>query len=103
MGVYRTDLRINIYRNQINANGVKNGVDGVGDGDELALIDELDQKRKLLKIVAENPTATQAQYAEQLGVSKRTISRIFATLQEQGILEQQGTRRKVKWTIIEKG
>ncbi len=89
------DLRINIYRGQINANGVKNGVN-------LAVIDALDQNQRLLKIVAENPTATQAQYAEQLGVSKRTVSRIFADLQGQGVLEQQGTRRKAKWVIIEK-
>ncbi len=89
------DLRINIYRDQNNANGVKNGV-------ELAVIDAMDQSQKLLKIVAENPTATQAQYAQQLGVSKRTVSRIFADLQERGVLEQQGTRRKAKWVIIEK-
>lgn len=96
------DLRINIYRGQINANGNKNGIDGVKDGDELAVINEMDHSRKLLKIVVENPTATQAQYAEQLGVSKRTVSRIFAALQEQGMLKQQGSRRKAKWVIIEK-
>lgn len=95
------DLRINIYRGQINASGVKIGANGVKDGNELAIIKEQDQIQKLLKIVAKNPTATQAQYAEQLGVSKRTISRIFAALQEQGILKQQGTRRKAKWVIIE--
>jgi len=95
------DLRVNIYRGQINASGVKNGIDGVENGVELAVIDALSQSQKLLKIVAENPTATQAQYAEQLGVSKRTVSRIFADLQERGILEQQGSRRKAKWVIIE--
>ncbi len=62
------------------------------------MIDALDQSQKLLKKVAENPTATQAQYAEQLGVSKRTIFRMFAILQEQGMLEQQGTRRKARST-----
>lgn len=97
------DLRVNIYRGQINANDVKNGINGVKNGVELAVIDALDQSQKLLKIIAENPTATQAQYAEQLGVSKRTVSRIFADLQERGVLEQQGTRRKAKWVIIEKG
>lgn len=66
------DLRVNIYGGQINANGAKNGVDGMKDG------------------------------AEQFGVSKRTISRIFATLQGQDMLEQQEIRRKAKWIIIEK-
>lgn len=74
------DLRINIYRGQTDVNGVKSGVDGVKNGDERAVMETLDHSQKLLKIVAENPTATQAQYAEQLGVSKRTVSRIFADL-----------------------
>lgn len=102
-------MRINIYRGQTDVNGVKSGVDGVKGGvdgvkndDERAVMETLDQSQKLLKIVAENPTATQAQYAEQLGVSKRTVSRIFADLQEQGVLEQQGTRRKANWIIIGK-
>lgn len=96
------DLRVNIYRGQINANSIQTGTDGVKSGVELAAIGALDQSQKLLKIVAENPAATQAQYAEQLGVSKRTVSRIFADLQERGVLEQQGNRRKVKWVIKEK-
>ncbi len=111
------DLRINIYRGQNNDNNIKNGVnvdansiDGVeigtndikNDVDEVAYTDKVfpDYIQKLLKIIAENPTETQAQYAEKLGISKRTISRIFAELKEQGILEQQGNRRKAKWIII---
>lgn len=31
--------------------------------------------------------------------SKRTVSRMFSLLQELGILEQQGTRRKPKWIV----
>ena len=113
------DLRINIYRGQNNDNNIKNGVnvdansiDGVeigtndikNDVDEVAYTDKVfpDYIQKLLKIIAENPTETQAQYAEKLGISKRTISRIFAELKAQGILEQQGNRRKAKWLIIKK-
>ena len=113
------DLRINIYRKQANDNGAKNGVntainvtDGVDSGvngvkngvDEAAYADKAlsDQVQKLLKMIAENPTETQAQYAEKLGVSKRTVSRIFMELKEQGILEQQGSRRKVKWIVLKK-
>ena len=113
------DLHINIYRGQNNDNNIKNGVnvdansiDGVeigtndikNDVDEVAYTDKVfpDHIQKLLKIIAENPTETQAQYAEKLGISKRTISRIFAELKEQGILEQKGNRRKAKWLIIKK-
>ena len=113
------DLRINIYRGQNNANGIKtgvniddNGIDDVKNGangiktgvNEVTYTDRTlpDHIEKLLKIIAENPTETQAQYAEKLGVSKRTISRIFAKLKEQGILEQQGNRRKAKWIILKR-
>jgi len=93
-------FRINLYRNWNDADNAKPGVigaDGTKSGVEVALNKAPEQVRRLLKIVAENPTATQAQYAAQLGVSKRTISRMFVSLQEQGVLVQQGTRRKANW------
>ena len=108
------DLRINIYRGQvatnnamINANGTKNGADGVkcgvDDGTnsaEVPLNKEQTQIEKLLQIIEKNPSATQAYYAEKMGISKRTISRMFASLQEKGRLVQGGTKRKANWKII---
>ena len=96
------DLRINVYRRQvdannaiINANGTKNGVNyGVE-----VLNKEKVQIEKLLQIIEKNPFATQAHYAEQIGVSKRTVSRMFVSLQEKGILIQNGTKRKSNWII----
>ena len=99
------DLRINIYRGQIDRNSANNatfGADGVKNGTDLALNKESNTVQKLLNMIAENPTATQAWYAEELGVSKRTVSRMFVSLQEQGILVQIGTRRKSNWTIKKK-
>lgn len=99
------DLRINIYRGQNNDIGVNNGVNGVKtDVNDAVYADKNlpDHIQKLLKLIVENPTETQAQYAEKLGVSKRTISRIIVKLKEQGILEQQGSRRKAKWIILKK-
>ena len=57
------------------------------------------QIEKLLQIIEKNPFATQAYYAEQIGVSKRTVSRMFVSLQEKGILIQNGTKRKSNWII----
>ena len=108
------DLRINIYRDQvatnnamINANGTKNGANGVkcgvDDGTnsaEVPLNKEQTQIEKLLQIIEKNPSATQAYYAEKMGISKRTISRMFASLQEKGRLVQGGTKRKANWKII---
>ena len=107
------DLRINIYRGQvdtnnvINANGTKNGANGVEygadngtNGTEVPLNKEQTQIEKLLQIIEKNPSATQAYYAEKMGISKRTVSRMFASLQEKGRLVQGGTKRKANWKII---
>ena len=108
------DLRINIYRGQvdtnnaiINANDTKNGANGVKcgaddgtNGAEVPLNKEQTQIEKLLQIIEKNPSATQAYYAEEMGISKRTISRMFASLQEKGRLVQGGTKRKANWKII---
>ena len=108
------DLRINIYRGQvdtnnaiINANGTKNGANGVKcgsdngtNGAEVPLNKEQTQIEKLLQIIEKNPFATQAYYAEKMGISKRTVSRMFASLQEKGRLVQGGTKRKANWKII---
>lgn len=100
------DLRINIYRTPkaansamnnatINANGTENGVNNVN----VMITKEQEQVKKLLDAIEKNPSATQAYYAEQIGVSKRTVSRIFVSLQEKGILMQTGTKRKSNWVI----
>lgn len=104
------DLRINIYRGQVdtnNANSTKNGANGVKcgaddgtNGTEVSLNKEQTQIEKLLQIIEKNPSATQAYYAEEIGVSKRTVSRMFVSLQEKGILVQSGTKRKANWTVI---
>ena len=104
------DLRIIIYRGQvdtnnvINANGTKNGANGVEcgavNGTEVPLNKEQTQIEKLLQIIEKNPSATQAYYAEKMGISKRTVSRMFASLQEKGRLVQGGTNRKANWKII---
>lgn len=104
------DLRINIYRGQvdtnnamINANDTKDGVNDAGNGTngvEVPLNKEQAQIEKLLQIIEKNPSATQAYYAEEIGVSKRTVSRMFVSLQEKGILVQSGTKRKANWTVI---
>ena len=104
------DLRINIYRGQVDtnnaminangANGVKYGADDGTNGTEVPLNKEQTQIEKLLQIIEKNPSATQAYYAEEMGISKRTVSRMFASLQEKGRLVQNGTKRKSDWKII---
>ena len=71
----------------INANGTENGVN-------VMTTKEQEQVKKLLDAIEKNTSAMQAYYAEQIGVSKRTVSRVFVSLQEKGILMQTGTKRK---------
>ena len=104
------DLRINIYRGQndtnnarINAKKTKNGVNDIKngiDGVKISRTKEQVQIEKLLQDIEKNQFATQAYYAEQIGVSKRTVSRIFVSLQQNGVLVQNGTNRKSNWVII---
>ena len=104
------DLRINIYRGQvdtnnakISANSTKDDVNDIENGTndvEVARQKGQTQIEKLLQVIEKNPSATQAYYAERIGVSKRTVSRMFVALQEKGVLVQNGTKRKSNWTII---
>ena len=108
------DLRINIYRGQvdtnnaiINANDTKNGANGVKcgaddgtNGAEVPLNKEQMQIEKLLQIIEKNPSATQAYYEEKMCISKRTVSRMLASLHEKGRLVQGGTKLKANWKII---
>ena len=90
------DLRINIYRGQVDtnnakiiANSTKDDVNDIENGTndvEVARQKGQTQIEKLLQVIEKNPSATQAYYAEQIGVSKRTVSRMFVSLQEKGIL-----------------
>lgn len=90
------DLRINIYRGQVDTNNAKisaystkddvNDIENGTNGVEVARQKGQTQIEKLLQVIEKNPSATQAYYAEQIGVSKRTVSRMFVSLQEKGIL-----------------
>ena len=94
---------INAISAIFSAIGVNYGVIDNGNstnGVEVPLNKEQAQIEKLLQIIEKNPSATQAYYAEEIGVSKRTVSRMFASLQEKGRLVQNGTKRKANWKII---
>lgn len=68
---------------------VERGTNGIG----VAKKTEQTQIEKLLQVIEKNPSATQAYYAEQIGVSKRTVSRMFVSLKEKGVLIQCGSTK----------
>lgn len=87
------DLRINIYRKQNGDNVTKDVTKDV--------INETNEG-KLIALIAENPTITQAKLAKELDVTIRTIKRRLSKLQEEGIVRREGTNRNGSWIIEEK-
>ena len=55
---------------------------------------------KVLNLIKENPSITQAELREKLQVSIVTVKRLMADLQKRGLIERQGSSRKGKWIII---
>jgi len=55
---------------------------------------------KVLNLIRENPSITQAELKEKLQVSIVTVKRLMADLQKRGVIERQGSNRKGKWIII---
>lgn len=55
---------------------------------------------KILSLIRENPSITQAELKEKLQVSIVTVKRLMADLQKRGLIERQGSSRKGKWIII---
>lgn len=49
-------------------------------------------EEEVIKILSENPNSTAESISNELSFSKRTIERIFSTLQEKGILKRIGSR-----------
>ncbi len=65
------------------------------------LSDELteNEKRVLLELIG-NPAIPYDTIVLELGVSRRTVSRIFVSLVDKGYIERVGTNKKGYWKVI---
>ena len=54
----------------------------------------------LLKLIAKNPSITQVQLAEKMGVTDRTIKRKMKSLQEKGLIQRANGKRNGHWEIL---
>ncbi len=54
----------------------------------------------LLKLIAQNPSITQVQLAEKMGVTDRTIKRKMKSLQEKGFIKRANGKRNGHWEIL---
>lgn len=59
------------------------------------------EEAAVLRIVKQNPTATQKEIAAEIGKSERTVKSLTVALQEKGILKRTGSKRDGKWEIVE--
>jgi ATP-dependent DNA helicase RecG len=97
-----SDFRINLYRRVLATDG-----QGVMDPRMTADIDTddtIDTKTdtndtKILGLIDKNPTITQVELKERLGLSIATVKRIMADMQKRGVIERKGSSRKGKWII----
>ena len=110
------DLRINIYRNLVNANGTENGVDGVKNGDNNTAdkvpenrrktADKLpitEQERQIYKYVLEKNSITTAQAMKLLGVKQRRAREILVKMVETDWLKKEGASRSTIYVINAEG
>ncbi len=81
-----TDLRINIYRGQIEVTDPKTDLKPI----------QSDLETGLIKLIKSNPELTLQAYGDRLGVSASTIKRMIHKMQLDGILVREGSNRKSK-------
>lgn len=54
----------------------------------------------LLVILLSNPNISLSEEEDRMGISKRTVSRIIASLQGKGIAERQGSKKSGRWKVV---
>ncbi len=59
-----------------------------------------ESERKILEILAESPNATYTDIADQLKVSRKTVSQKIKLLKENGLILRVGSARKGYWRVL---
>lgn len=63
---------------------------------------DTETKEQILAIISSRPEITQVKIAEEMGISTRTMNRIFKILLEHGVIKRKGGRKNGYWEIIDK-
>lgn len=58
------------------------------------------EEKEIIELVKFNPTITQAQLAENIGVNVRTIIRRMKAMQEKGLIKRENGKRNGKWIVV---
>lgn len=59
-----------------------------------------DNELTLLSILLFNPSISLSDVCDRMGISRRTISRIVASLQDKGIVERKESKKQGSWRIV---
>ena len=73
---------------------------GKNDGKNLSDAELTDNERRILLELINNPSIPYDTLVANLGISRRTVSRVFSSLEEKGFIERVGTNKKGYWKII---
>jgi len=96
------DLRVNIYRGQIEVNDHKNDLNDLNNHKNDLNNSKIELTARLIELIRQNPEMTYKVLGEELSVSATTIKRMLARLQQEGKVIRAGSNRKGKWIILDK-
>lgn len=98
--IHDTYINVIIPFNKKVANTMPSGKND-GKNDDKNLSGELtdNEKRVLLELI-NNPSIPYDTLVVELGISRRTVLRVFVSLVEKGFIERIGTNKKGYWKII---
>lgn len=85
-------FRMKVMKNHDTLNGTFNGT--------LKNDNLTDNELTLLSILLFNPSISLSDASDRMGIFRRTVSRIVASLQDKGIVERKGFKKQGSWKIV---
>lgn len=85
-------FRMKVMKNHDTLNGTLNG--------KLKNDNMTNNELTLLGILLSNPSISLSDASDRMGISRRTVSRIVASLQDKGIVERKGFKKQGSWKIV---
>ena len=93
-------FRMKVMMNHDTLNDTLNGIlNGTLNG-KLKNDNMTNNELTLLGILLSNPSISLSDASDRMGISRRTVSRIVASLQDKGIVERKGFKKQESWKIV---
>ena len=89
-----------VMKNRDTLNGILNGtLNGTLNG-KLKNDNMTNNELTLLGILLSNPSISLSDASDRMGISRRTVSRIVASLQDKGIVDRKESKKEGSWRIV---